>query len=638
MASDGVVDADIASSAEQSATDSATQASQSLLSRLRAPTAADITRKRKIRANPPHTTVRKKKPACQTDPKSVSAAERAREYSSEMITVSSGKLFCSACREELSLKLSIIKNHVQSGKHAQRKKQLNSAKSREQEIAVALKAYEKEAHPSGETLPEDHKPYRVKVVSTFLKAGVLLAKIEQFRELLEQNAYRLTDRRGMSDIIPFLHAEEKRKIKAEIAGKNVSVIFDGTTRLGEALVIVLRTVTSFRINQYLVCFQTLSKSMTGEELARELIRVLSTEYGLAPERLLAAMRDRASVNGVAMATLRVVYPSLIDVGCYAHTIDIVGEKFQTPNLHTFIHLWISLFSHSPRVRLWWKNRIGKAMASYCSTRWWSKWEVIHQVMKYFGDIAPFLEDNPELSPVTRGKLLELLQNATVKAHLQIEIAAIVDAGEAFVKATYNLEGDGPLAFRCYEILSTLTASIQVAHYPNVQAIAQTLSCGSHVVLQQWINYGKACVMPGLQYFLDKFTHELSGSVGAFKAAQLCFPQKVVELRPTAATVDSLQAFPFVKVSVLASLKAELPTYLAKAAGIDPDIDPLTWWRTHSSELPHWSAVAADILLVQPSSAAAERVFSLLKSSFGPQQDSSLNDYIETALMLQYNNH
>ena len=30
----------------------------------------------------------------------------------EMIVVSSGKLFCSVCREELSLKLSIIKNHV----------------------------------------------------------------------------------------------------------------------------------------------------------------------------------------------------------------------------------------------------------------------------------------------------------------------------------------------------------------------------------------------------------------------------------------------------------------------------------------------------------------------------------------------
>ncbi len=55
---------------------------------------------------------------------------------------------------------------------------------------------------------------------------------------------------------------------------------------------------------------------------------------------------------------------------------------------------------------------------------------------------------------------------------------MVDAGEAFVKATYNLEGDGPLVLKCFEILSTLTASIQVGHYPNVQAIAQILSAGS----------------------------------------------------------------------------------------------------------------------------------------------------------------
>ena len=44
-----------------------------------------------------------------------------------------------------------------------------------------------------------------------------------------------------------------------------------------------------------------------------------------------------------------------------------------------------------------------------------------------------------------------------------------------------------------------------------------------------------------------------------------------------------------------------------------------------------------ILLLQPSSAASERVFSLLKSTFGDQHDNSLQDYIECSLMLQYNN-
>ena len=42
------------------------------------------------------------------------------------------------------------------------------------------------------------------------------------------------------------------------------------------------------------------------------------------------------------------------------------------------------------------------------------------------------------------------------------------------------------------------------------------------------------------------------------------------------------------------------------------------------------------LLIQPSSAAAERVFSLLKASFGDQQDSCLQDYVQASLMMQYN--
>ena len=41
-------------------------------------------------------------------------------------------------------------------------------------------------------------------------------------------------------------------------------------------------------------------------------------------------------------------------------------------------------------------------------------------------------------------------------------------------------------------------------------------------------------------------------------------------------------------------------------------------------------------LLQPSSAAAERVFSLLKNAFGEQQQSSLHDLVAATLMVQYN--
>ena len=71
--------------------------------------------------------------------------------------------------------------------------------------------------------------------------------------------------------------------------------------------------------------------------------------------------------------------------------------------------------------------------------------------------------------------------------------------------------------------------------------------------------------------------------------------------------------------------------------IDPSYDPLLFWKRHESDLPNWSRAARQVLLVQLSSAASERVFSLLKNSFGDRQNSALQDYIEASLMLQYNN-
>ena len=66
-----------------------------------------------------------------SDPKSVSAAQQVRKYADEKLTVSSGKLFCTACCEELSFKKNVVASavrnyhsrrnvvasHVQSAKH-----------------------------------------------------------------------------------------------------------------------------------------------------------------------------------------------------------------------------------------------------------------------------------------------------------------------------------------------------------------------------------------------------------------------------------------------------------------------------------------------------------------------------------------
>ena len=50
-------------------------------------------------------------------------------------------------------------------------------------------------------------------------------------------------------------------------------------------------------------------------------------------------------------------------------------------------------------------------------------------------------------------------------------------------------------------------------------------------------------------------------------------------------------------------------------------------------------IAARIVFaIAPNSASCERVFALLKNMFGDEQMASLADYIQAALMLNYNDH
>ena len=98
----------------------------------------------------------------------------------------------------------------------------------------------------------------------------------------------------MLDLVPFILNEEKARIRKEIEGKFIAVIFDGTSHLGEVLAVVLCFISEWTIQQRLVRLQLLVKN--GEEITRELINILSVTLGIQSHLVLAAIRDRASVN------------------------------------------------------------------------------------------------------------------------------------------------------------------------------------------------------------------------------------------------------------------------------------------------------------------------------------------------------
>ena len=160
----------------------------------------------------------------------------------------------------------------------------------------------------GDGLPDSTRMYQVKVVTAILKAGVPLSKVNLFRDLL--NA--LTSSTNLRQLIPLIHQEELSWIKEEILNQPLSIIFDGTTHVCEAFVVVLHYLTDdWELKQCVGWLKLLAK--TAEEIAQQNIVILSTEFGISSNLIVAAMCDRASVNDVAMRTIKVVYNKLLDV-------------------------------------------------------------------------------------------------------------------------------------------------------------------------------------------------------------------------------------------------------------------------------------------------------------------------------------
>ena len=76
---------------------------------------------------------------------------------------------------------------------------------------------------------------------------------------------------------------------------------------------------------------------------------------------------------------------------------------------------------------------------------------------------------------------------------------------------------------------------------------------------------------------------------------------------------AFKKFPFLSSQeTIDGLKMEIPMCMAAREDVSTEIDLIAWWKRHAIELPKWANAFKKVLLVQPLSAAAERVFSILQ--------------------------
>lgn len=134
------------SSGSDNEVESSSSAVTSILDKLRAPKRSELARKRKVATNKNGgggKRRRVKTHSSSSEPKSISPHQRLKQFPNENLTVSAKKLFCEACKEEVSLKCSSIRNHVKCRKS---KEALTQKQAREKDIAVSLKEHNEETH------------------------------------------------------------------------------------------------------------------------------------------------------------------------------------------------------------------------------------------------------------------------------------------------------------------------------------------------------------------------------------------------------------------------------------------------------------------------------------------------------------
>ena len=104
-------------------------------------------------------------------------------------------------------------------------------------------------------------------------------------------------------------------LKSVIGGKDVSVIFDGSIRLGEAIAIIFKfrfVNNRWEVIQRLVRIDVVAKWVTAVQLSQVLMECLFTDLQLKGQQIKAVMRDGAAINGAALTNMQASMPSMVD--------------------------------------------------------------------------------------------------------------------------------------------------------------------------------------------------------------------------------------------------------------------------------------------------------------------------------------
>lgn len=132
----------------------------------------------------------------------------------------------------------------------------------------------------------------------------------------------------------------------------------------------------------------------------------------------------------------------------------------------------------------------------------------------------------------------------------------------------------------------------------------------------WIQWCRERIHPASVYLGNQeVKHEAAVRIAS--SASMWLPWRFVERNHLRAAVkERLERFGLFQADLVERCLEEMPVYTNLAQGVSDKTDLEHFWRAHADKLPGWSAAFLIVGLIQPSSAAAERGFSVFEATFG----------------------
>jgi hypothetical protein len=417
--------------------------------------------------------------------------------------------------------------------------------------------------------------------------------------------------------------------------------------------------------------------------------------------LIATQRDRAMVNQKASNIVKLIY-GFMDLECLSHTFCKVGEKMPLQFLSQFqsmVHT--ALNSHAFNAHV--KTFLTKPLRKPSPTRWWSYWEMYDLMLSdvtlpdgtiasYFARLLQAIRaavnddgvidlDGVWVDSANVLRLVEFAQTQTHTEDVLLELTVVVGVFRPFVQATYALEGAGCCVLEVggwFHYLSSFwhmhepTLSFPRVRVAIEKTAAARLARGEYgslvearLAVEARVRELIAPVAEQLSFVFNCADGEMKTDVRFYKFCVTLNPfengKPHFQLEPEAFKVEVLHHFSGyleprhvdIMLEELPQFQLECVAFLAQYAPNDPDNNPdktaehrnvaiwSFWKRLHRECACPWLRRLAQLVLsIVPSSAAAERSFSLLKNYFQSQQlvgdmRGALEDYIELSVATSF---